>query len=86
MVKHKPPMFGAAQGVAKVLEDKIAAVKPQLAPLAFKRPQLLERKTSNSTYRKWTRNSVSVLMDAGLVLGAHRAQLQWGLESVPRTE
>lgn len=44
MVKHKPPVFGAAQGVAKVLEDKIGAVKPQPARLAFKRPQLLERK------------------------------------------
>lgn len=79
-------MFGAAQGVAKVLEDKIAAVKPQLAPLCFQKTTAIGEKTSNSTFRKWTRNSVSVLMVTGLVLGAHRAQLQWGLESVPRTE
>lgn len=44
MVKLKPPLFGAAHDEAKVLEDKIGTVKPQPDLLAFKRPQLLERK------------------------------------------
>lgn len=39
-----PLLIGAAQRVARVLEEKIRAVKPQPVLLCFKRPWLVEKK------------------------------------------
>lgn len=73
MVKVKPPLFGAAQNVAKALEGNTGAVKPQLVLLAFKRSQLLER----PPFTERGPETASVKTEAGLaMMAAHHAQLR----------
>lgn len=46
--KSNPPLLiGPTQRVARVLEEKIRAVRPQLALLCFTRPWLVEKKKAS---------------------------------------
>lgn len=81
MVKVKPPLFGAAQNVAKALEDYIGAVKPQPVFARFRKTTAIRQKTSCTGSGPET---ASVMTDTGLAMVAsHHAQLS--MESASRS-